>query len=85
MNPHQSFFISTFLPFIWFRFEVAFLFHNSHLFFSVLNEVRLLESVSHPNIIRLEEVMDSPEFLVLVLELAEGGELWDQMIKYKLL
>ena len=50
-----------------------------------MNEVRLLESVSHPNIIRLEEVMDSPDFLVLVLELAEGGELWDQMIKYKLL
>ena len=51
------------------------------LFFSVLNEVRLLESLNHPNIIRLEEVIDSPEFLVLVLELAEGGELWEQMIK----
>ena len=48
---------------------------------SVLNEVKLLESVSHPNIIRLEEVIDSPDFLVLVLELAEGGELFDQMIK----
>ena len=55
------------------------------LFFSVLNEVRLLESLNHPNIIRLEEVIDSPEFLVLVLELAEGGELRDQMIKYKFL
>ena len=51
------------------------------MFFSVLNEVRLLESLNHPNIIRLEEVIDSPEFLVLVLELAEGGELWEQMIK----
>ena len=48
---------------------------------SILNEVRLLQSVSHPNIIRLEEVIDSPEMLVLVLELAEGGELFDQMIK----
>ena len=46
-----------------------------------MNEVRLLESLNHPNIIRLEEVIDSPEFLVLVLELAEGGELWEQMIK----
>ena len=43
--------------------------------------MRLLQSVSHPNIIRLEEVIDSPEMLVLVLELAEGGELFDQMIK----
>ena len=62
-------------------FEVAFLFKFFIRIFSVLNEVRLLESVSHPNIIRLEEVIDSPEFLVLILELAEGGELWDQMIK----
>ena len=53
--------------------------------FSVLNEVKLLQSVSHPNIIRLEEVIDSPEFLVLVLELAEGGELYDQMLRENVL
>ena len=54
-------------------------------YFSVLNEVKLLQSVHHPNIIRLEEVIDSPECLVLVLELAEGGELFDQMIRENVL
>ena len=49
--------------------------------FSLLNEVRLLQSVSHPNIIRLEEVIDCPKMLVLVLELAEGGELFEQMLR----
>ena len=43
--------------------------------------MELLKSVSHPNIITLEEMIDCPEYLVLVLELAEGGELFDQMIK----
>ena len=43
--------------------------------------MKLLQSFNHPNIIRLEEVIDSSEFLILVLELAEGGELFDQMIK----
>ena len=46
-----------------------------------MNEAKLLESVSHPNIIQLEEVIDSPDFLILVLELAEGGELFSEMIK----
>ena len=50
-----------------------------------MNEVRLLQSVSHPNIIRLEEVIHTSESLVLVLELAEGGELFDQMIKSSVL
>ena len=43
--------------------------------------MRLLQSVSHPNIIRLEEVIDCPAMLVLVLELAEGGELFEQMLR----
>ena len=63
-----SFLISLFLFFFYFL-------------FSLLNEVRLLQSVSHPNIIRLEEVIDCPAMLVLVLELAEGGELFEQMLR----
>ena len=37
--------------------------------------------MSHPNIIRLEEVIQTEELLILVLELAEGGELFYQMMK----
>jgi len=46
----------------------------------VMNEVRILQSVSHPNIINLEDVIDTKDFLFIILELAEGGELFDKII-----
>ena len=45
-----------------------------------MNEVRILQSVSHPNIINLEDVIDTKDFLFIILELAEGGELFDKII-----
>ena len=47
----------------------------------VLNEVRILQSVSHPCVIDLEDVIDTPDYLYIVLELAEGGELFDKIIE----
>jgi serine/threonine-protein kinase Chk2 len=47
----------------------------------VLNEVRILQSVNHPCIINLEDVIDTPNFLFIVLELAEGRELFDKIIE----
>ena len=47
----------------------------------VLNEVRILQTVSHPCVINLENVIDTPEHLFIVLELAEGGELFDKIIE----
>ncbi|TVU16680.1 hypothetical protein EJB05_40255, partial [Eragrostis curvula] len=38
-------------------------------------EVRFLAAVSHPNIIRLIDVIQSESFIYLVLELCEGGDL----------
>ena len=35
----------------------------------------MIQSVSHPNIIALEDLIQTPENLYFVLELAEGGEL----------
>ena len=46
----------------------------------VMNEVKILQSVSHPNIINLEDVIDTKDFLFIILELAEGGELFDKII-----
>ena len=51
------------------------------LFLSVLNEVKILQSVSHPNVINLVDVIDTPDYLYIVLELAEGGELFDKIIE----
>ena len=47
----------------------------------VMNEVRILQSVSHPCVINLEDVIDTPDYLFIVLELAEGGELFDKIIE----
>ena len=48
---------------------------------AVLNEVKILQSVSHPNVINLVDVIDTPDYLYIVLELAEGGELFDKIIE----
>lgn len=48
---------------------------------AVLNEARILQSVDHPCIIRLEDVIDTEDSLFIVLELAEGGELFDKIIE----
>ena len=48
---------------------------------NVLNKGWILQSVNHPCIINLENVIDMLNFLFIVLELAEGGELFDKIIK----
>ena len=37
--------------------------------------MKILQAVSHPNIIALEDIIQTPEKTYIVLELAEGGEL----------
>ena len=44
---------------------------------NVLNKVRILQSVNHPCITSLNDLIDTPNFLFIVLELAEGRELFD--------
>uniref|UniRef100_A0A7S2JSJ9 Calmodulin n=1 Tax=Leptocylindrus danicus TaxID=163516 RepID=A0A7S2JSJ9_9STRA len=44
-------------------------------------EVKLLQEVRHPNIIRLEEVFEDEKYLHLVTELCTGGELFDRIIE----
>lgn len=48
---------------------------------NIMNEVKILQAVSHPCIINLEHVIDSQDYLYIVLELAEGGELFDKIIE----
>ena len=48
---------------------------------NVMNEVRLLQKISHPCVIRLEDVIETAETLYIILELADGGELFDKIIE----
>eukprot|EP00731_Ephydatia_muelleri_P029820 Em0021g343a len=47
----------------------------------LLREVEVLKRVSHPHIIKLEEVLDTPKKMYLVMELCQGGELNDMLKK----
>lgn len=44
-------------------------------------EVDVLRSVDHPNIAKLEAAFENEAFLILVMELLEGGELFDAIVE----
>ncbi|KAG7209009.1 hypothetical protein KM043_015176 [Ampulex compressa] len=45
----------------------------------IMNEVKILKALKHPCIIRMEEIVDTPTAVYIVLELMEGGELFDRI------
>ncbi|XP_012275239.1 serine/threonine-protein kinase Chk2 [Orussus abietinus] len=47
----------------------------------IMNEVRILKELKHPCIIRMEEIIDTPSNVYIVLELMEGGELFERILK----
>ncbi|XP_042196343.1 SNF related kinase b [Callorhinchus milii] len=52
---------------------------TSHLF----QEVRCMKLVQHPNVVRLYEVIDTQTKLYLILELADGGDLYDYIMRHE--
>ena len=44
---------------------------------SLINEFRLLKEMDHPSIIKLYEIYESENYLYMVVEYCEGGELFD--------
>jgi SNF-related kinase len=51
---------------------------REHLF----QEVRCMKLVQHPNVVRLYEVIDTTSKLYLVLELGDGGDMYDYIMKH---
>lgn len=48
---------------------------------SIRNEVSVLQSLSHPHIVRAYELFEEPEHFYFVLEKISGGELFDRIVK----
>ena len=47
------------------------------------NEIKLLQSLKHPNIVKIEEVKTTSEYYYIVMEYVNGGSLTDCLKKYK--
>ena len=47
----------------------------------IMKEVRILQKINHPCIIRLEDVIETQTQLFIILEFAEGGELFNKIIE----
>eukprot|EP01127_Copromyxa_protea_P004764 TRINITY_DN1458_c0_g1_i2.p1 TRINITY_DN1458_c0_g1~~TRINITY_DN1458_c0_g1_i2.p1 ORF type:complete len:286 (-),score=64.71 TRINITY_DN1458_c0_g1_i2:117-974(-) len=45
------------------------------------NEIEILSKVHHPNIVQMYAIFDTPENLFIVMELMEGGELYEEIIQ----
>ena len=45
------------------------------------NEVKLMKLIKHPNVVNLHEVLSSKSKFFLVLELIDGGDLFDYLLK----
>ena len=51
---------------------------RGHLF----QEVRCMKMVQHPNVVRLYDVIDTATKLYLILELGDGGDMYDCIMKH---
>jgi len=47
----------------------------------LLNEVEMLKSLDHPNIMKIFEFYQDNKFFYIVNELCTGGELFDKILK----
>ncbi|KAG8533844.1 uncharacterized protein KY384_001585 [Bacidia gigantensis] len=48
-------------------------------------EIKILETLKHPNIVKLHEMVETREYIGMVLEYASGGELFDYILNQRYL
>ena len=51
--------------------------HKERMADSLRKEVLLMKMLNHPNVVKLEEVLSSRSKLFLVIELVNGGDLFE--------
>lgn len=44
-------------------------------------EIKVLQTLNHPNIIRLEDTSETPDRIFMVMEMMKGGELFDYVVE----
>eukprot|EP00741_Cyanophora_paradoxa_P002967 tig00000655_g2880.t1 len=47
----------------------------------ILQEIRIMRRLNHPNVVKLKEVFETPGELSIVMELMRGGELFDRILE----
>jgi len=50
---------------------------------TLANEIDILGSVNHPNVVSLRAIFDTEETLFIVMDLMKGGELYEEIVKRK--
>ncbi|PLB45606.1 Pkinase-domain-containing protein [Aspergillus steynii IBT 23096] len=48
---------------------------------NILKEVQIMRQIDHPNIVKLVNFSESPQYYYIVLELCPGGELFHQIVR----
>jgi serine/threonine protein kinase len=51
----------------------------------IQSEINILKVLKHPGVIKIKDIFDSKKHILLVMELVEGGELFDRLVKKKVL
>jgi len=50
---------------------------------TLANEIDILGSIKHPNVVGLRAIFDTEEILFIVMDLMKGGELYEEIVKRK--
>jgi len=50
---------------------------------TLANEIDILGSINHPNVVGLRAIFDTEEILYIVMDLMKGGELYEEIVKRK--
>lgn len=51
----------------------------------IRREIQVLETLKHPNIVRLYEVIETDKYIGIILDYASGGELFDHILAHRYL